>query len=503
MLIMRSIRRRDLFAGGLAGAGAAAWTPAARGAGGARPRNLLILMADQHKKNCLGVAGDPVARTPNLDALAQSSVRFANAYCTDPVCTPSRASIFTGLYSHNHRTWDNVTPWPFEHKTVAHAFGGAGYMTASIGKMHFVDAQTHGFDYRLDFNDWFQFLGPKTKLYADELARPNSGSGLPQIDDLWRDEGDPWRGAREADGRQGSVAVGRVSKIPEEDHFESFVARESVRFLRTHGKRQPFLLVTSFLKPHDPFMPAERFARMFRPEDMRLPETWGKVDLARVPQQVRNKIRRDAPTPELRDEAQARQRIASYYASLAQMDDALGKVLAALRELDLEKDTAIVYVSDHGEMLGEHGLWNKFEFYESSGGVPLMIRTPEVTYAGAVCRTPVSLVQLLPTFCDLCGVAPPAGIDGDTLMADLRQPDRTRETSIFAEYALRTRQEKYMLRRGDWKYTFRVNDMPELYDLKKDPLEMNNLALLSEYKGKTEELKRELFAFHTPPESPR
>jgi choline-sulfatase len=114
--------------------------------------------------------------------------------------------------------------------------GAAGYLTGLIGKMHFVDAQTHGFDYKLGFNDWFQYLGPKTQLYADELGQRNSGSGLPEIDDLWRDEDDPWKGHRNPDARKGSVGIGRISFLEEKDHFESFVARESVRFLRRFGK---------------------------------------------------------------------------------------------------------------------------------------------------------------------------------------------------------------------------------------------------------------------------
>src|SRR6185503_904651 len=122
----------------------------------------------------------------------------------------------------------------FERKTVAHHFSRAGYMSALVGKMHFVDAQTHGFDYRLDFNDWFQFLGPKSKIYAEELSRPNSGSGNTQIDSLWRDFGDPWAGVRELDNRKGSNHVGRASYLAERDHFENFVARESIRFLKNH-----------------------------------------------------------------------------------------------------------------------------------------------------------------------------------------------------------------------------------------------------------------------------
>ncbi|HZT33816.1 MAG TPA: sulfatase-like hydrolase/transferase [Bryobacteraceae bacterium] len=458
----------------------------------ARPPNVLLLMSDQHRPRALSIDGHPVARTPRLDELAHSGVRFDSAYCSNPVCVPSRASLLTGLYTHHHRAYNNTTPWPFEKKTMAHYFGRAGYMTALIGKMHFVDAQTHGFDYRLDFNDWYQYLGPRTRLYADELGFPNSGSGLPQIDDLWRDFGDPWKGTRESDGRQGPVAVGRVSRIPERDQFESFVARESVRFLRTHGRRQPFLLVCSFLKPHDPFMPSARFAAMFRAEDMRLPDTWGRVDLSRVPREIRESIEHNRPTPELRDPLAARRRIALYYASLAQMDENAGLVLDALRELDLDRNTVVLYTSDHGEMLGEHGLWQKFVFYEPSVGVPLIVRAPGVAPPGARSATPVSLVQVLPTLAELCGLPAPAGLDGESLVPDLRQPGLRRQTTVYAEYNLQTPRAKYMIRRGDFKYCHYTSDTPELYNLSEDPQEMRNLAGLSAYQPREEELKADL-----------
>lgn len=457
-------------------------------------------MSDQHKRDCLAAAGDPVAHTPNLDAFARSSVRFTNAYCTNPVCTPSRASILTGLYTHNHGAWNNTVPWPIGHKTIAHYFDQAGYVTGLIGKMHFVDAQTHGFDYHLDFNDWYQFLGPKTKLYADELGRANSGSGLPQIDDLWRDFGDPWKGDRDLDDRQGAVAVGGVSKIPEEDHFESFVARESVRFLRKYGKQQqPFLLVCSFLKPHDPFMPATRFANLFRPEDMKLPDTWGKVDLAKVPSEVRKSIEYNGPTPELRNPVQARKRIAYYYGNLAQMDDCAGTVLNALRELGLEDDTIVVYTSDHGEMLGEHGLWQKFQFYESSCGIPLMIRAPGFSTAGR-CNMPLSQVGLLPTIAEMASVPVSSSIDGRSFAGQVRNPAVMRDEVVFAEYNLRTPAAKYMIRSDDYKYTFWTHDMPELYNLRSDPKEMNNLALSPEHQDTVTQLKERLFTWYKPPE---
>lgn len=407
----------------------------------------------------------------------------------------------TGLYSHNHKAQNNALPYSPSHKTLAHHFGASGYLTALIGKMHWVDAQTHGFEYRLEFNDWYQYLGPKTKLYADELGRPNSGSGLPEIDDLWREEGDPWKGHRELDDRAGSVAVGRVSRLEEKDHFDSFVARESVRFLKGHGTRdQPFFLISSFLKPHDPFMPAERFAKMFRPENMKLPDSWGKADLQRLPKEVQESIKINGPTPELRDKDEAKKRIAFYYANLAQMDDCVGQVIKALEDLKLDHDTIIVYTSDHGEMLGDLGLWQKFEFYEGSCGIPLMIRVPGVQ--PDVNNTPISQVSFSKTITELANVREIAPNNGRSFADLVRYPSsRSPHGPVFAEYALGTKRAKYLIREGDFKYIFWTHDIPELYNLRTDPEELHNLASLPEYAADAARLKRRLFEWHRPEES--
>src|SRR5204862_7758908 len=152
------------------------------------------------------------------------------------------------------------------------------------------------------------------------------------------------------------------------------------------------------------------------------PDSWGKVDLSKVPGEIRDSIENNRPTPELHKVEQARRRIALYYANLAQMDDCLGRVLNTLRELDLEKDTVVLYTTDHGEMLGEHGLWQKFVFYEPSVGVPLIVRAPGMTAADARSKTPVSQVQVLPTLLELCGVAAPSGLDGERFVKDLGEP---------------------------------------------------------------------------------
>lgn len=462
--------------------------------------NVLILMADQHKRSCMGVCGDSVAVTPNLDQLARESVRFSNAYCTNPVCAPSRASIMTGLYTHHLESRGNSKAFSPKHKTVADHFSRAGYMTALLGKMHFVDAQTHGFNYKLEFNDWIQYLGPRVKLYADEVGAPNSGAGLPQIDSLWQEEGDPWKGHRQQDGRSGPCAVGRVSEMEEESHFDNFVARESVRFLENYAPdNEPFFLVSSFLKPHAPFMPAKRFGEMFQPEQMKLSPTWGKADLEHLPKEVRYHIEDCPVTPELRHADEARKRMACYYGNLAQMDDCAGQVLRALKRLGLDKNTIVVYTADHGDMLGDLGLWQKFQFYEGSCGVPLTIRVPG--NAASVCDVPLSLISLTATVADLCQVPVPGPSDGKSFADLVRRPDtKTDYGPVFAEYNVGNQHAKYMVRDGNYKYTYWVHDIDELYDLRSDPEEMRNLAGQPEHKETVERLRAELFAWHRPVE---
>lgn len=482
--------------------------PAASTTNQRRP-NVLLLMSDQHKRSCMGVAGDAVASTPNLDRLARESVRFTNAYCTNPVCAPSRASMLTGLYTHNllhgelKGRGDNSIPYSPKHKTVAHHFSRADYLTALIGKMHFVDAQTHGFNYQLEFNDWYQALGPKVTLYEDEVGHPDSGAGLPQIESLWQGK-DPWKGHRQLDNRQGAVAVGRPSVMEEPDHFESFVARESIHFLENYTQDEPFFLVSSFLKPHEPFMPAQRFAEMFPPEQMKPSPTWGKADLQQLPERVRRSIELCHATPELglsrKDIAEVRKRIAYYYGNLAQTDDCVGQILSALTRLGLDRNTIVLYTSDHGEMLSDLGLWDKFQFYEGSCGVPLTVRMPGGT--PGVCNTPVSLISLSATLTDLCGVPSPGPSDGKSFADLVRHPDSNASNGpVFAEYSLGNDNAKYMIRDGDYKYTYWVHDMPELYDLRSDPQEMHNLANQPKYRATVARLQKRLFEWHRPQEA--
>jgi choline-sulfatase len=355
-----------------------------------------------------------------------------------------------------------------------------------------------GFQYELEFNDWLSVIGPRAALYANETLYPNSGAGLPQIQGLWNKRGDPWKDVRKHDGRLGYVAVGRPSEMDEEDHFESFVRDETIDFLEKHGNGQePFFLVTSFLKPHDPFMPAKRFAGMFDAKDMPLPSSWGKADLDNLPATVAHEIKSSSVTPELLEASAARQRIASYYGNLAQTDECVGQVLEALIRLGLDDNTIVIYTSDHGEMLGDLGLWNKFMFYENSLGVPLMFRVPG--HKPGVCETPVSLVSLAATIGEMCSVPLPGPSDGKSFAALIKHPSRDHDDGpIFAEFDRGGPQEKYLIRLGKLKYSFWLHESDELYDLHKDPDELVNLIKRPEYRETAARLQKRLFEWYRP-----
>jgi choline-sulfatase len=237
---------------------------------------------------------------------------------------------------------------------------------------------------------------------------------------------------------------------------------------------------------------------MFPPEKMKLSPTWGKADLENMPRRVQHEIESCHYTPELKEAAEAQKRQAYYYGNLAQMDDCAGKILGALKRLGLDENTIVVYTSDHGEMLGDLGLWNKFQFYEGSCGVPFMVRLPGS--AQAQCDMPLSLISLSATLAELCEVPTDGPSDGKSFASLVRNPKSDFHYGpVFAEFSLGNKNAKYMIRDGQLKYTYWVDDVPELYDLSSDPEELHNLAGRPEYAGKVKELHEKLLAWYTPP----
>ncbi len=183
---------------------------------------------------------------------------------------------------------------------------------------------------------------------------------------------------------------------------------------------------------------------------------------------------------------------------LAQTDDNVGKLRSTLRELGLQDNTIVLYTSDHGEMLGDKGLWQKMTFYEPAAGVPLLFRAPGVTPANSRCAAPVSLVQVAATLLELCGVSAPAGLDGSSFARLLHEPGAENTGAVFVEMRLKTKSPGAMIRQGRFKYCYYVDDLDELFDLDSDPGEMKNLASLPAFRENRDELKQKLFAWHSP-----
>ena len=417
-----------------------------------RRSNLLFLCSDQHQAAASGCYGHAQAQTPHIDEIATEGVRFESAYCQSPVCVPSRGSIITGNYPSRHGAKILQDALSSDARTVAHLFGDHGYSTAAIGKMHFVDeSRRHGFAHRVNS--------------ATHLAR------------LTKREAQAFR----ADQGAGGGTSGRPSAMPERLFRDTFYAEEAVRFLREH-KDRPFCLWASFFMPHTPLVPQRKYWDLYEGTDIDLPERApSALETGFHGHLVRAKERGwyQQTDEELRDA------IRGYYGNVSQMDANVGRVFDTLRELGLDKNTVVVYTSDHGEMAGAHRMWTKHNMYEQSVRVPLVVRTPDHAGAGTAREHIVEQVDLLPTLAELCGLDAPLGLDGRSFAASVRGARHAAREFAYSEYyfcrRVFTADDRFvgkppiiMVRTDRWKFNYLSWERSELFDLENDPGEFRN-----------------------------
>ena len=471
--------------------GGAAQTPRA-----SRP-NVLILMSDQHRPDLMTCAGRDLVPTPEIDRIAQRGVRFTRAWCSYPVCVGSRMSFLSGLYAHHHGATSNEETLDWKTKTIAHHFRENGYVTGLIGKMHLNYPHLHGFDYHLGFNDYLMYLGPRAQLYANDIANhphgPNffktvldHGSGFPELPYLWA-KGSPWAGHVKASDEV-------ASELEPEDHIDSFVARESLRFMRQF-RGHPWLLVAGFLKPHPPYHPPRDWAAKYPQEKMVLPPVG---DVSQYPKQVQRRI---ANHIKLGPDRLRRAR-AGYLGNLAFLDLCVGQVYRGLEEMGLADNTIVIYTSDHGDMDGDHGLWQKFVLYEPSAGVPMIVSYPKAIPPGKVSQAMVELMGVYPTVAELAGLARPQGIDATSFAAAARHPEDKGPPAIFAEWALASVAPQYSVRTARYKYIHTDGDVDELYDLEADPGENVNRARDAGLQQVRGQMRDRLVAWYDPAKNP-
>ncbi len=417
--------------------------------------NILVLMTDQQRPDSLGCYGNPVAQTPNIDRLAAEGVVFENCYVPNPLCCPSRYSLLTGRYPHCHRVRANwYAPRPGE-QSFGHRLGAVGYNTNMVGKMHLTPWHDNfGFDGRIIAEAKFASHLP------DDYARFLQAHGLSR-QELF-DTHDP-------DYIQNGTAI--RSRAPQGLHVDSFVGRSACEVLRT--ARQPFCTIASFLSPHNPYDPPEPYDRLFVDAELP-PRNMREGEILHKPREaydyINNRLRWPFKTDELTPE-QLQITKAYYYSTCTLVDDWVGRILSTLKETGQDENTIVIYTSDHGDLLGDHGLIYKQCFYEQSVRVPLIIHAPSRFQPRRV-QDLVESIDLYSTICDLGAAWAGDGVQGTSLRPLLEgQTGYAHREAAFSENYFGR-----MVRHGDHKMVYYPGrPYGELYNLAEDPDEQDNL----------------------------
>jgi iduronate 2-sulfatase len=454
-------------------------------------KNILFIISDD-LNNLLGCYGDPLAKTPNLDKLAARGVRFDAAYCTYPLCGPSRNSFLTGLYPNstgiltNGQLFRQTIPAQL---SMSQTFRQQGYFAARIGKLYHYNVPnsigTNGHD---DPASWELELNPAG---VDRLEEH------PKITTL-------------TPHQFGATLSWYASPKGDAEHTDGMEASDAEWVLERCAKQRnrPFFLAGGFFRPHTPYVSPRKYFDQHPVAKM--PVVQGvKEDRADIPPPAlaSGKKEQDDMTDDQR--RQARQ---GYNASISFMDAQVGRVVDALDRLGLAESTVIVFTSDHGYHMGEHGLWQKMSLFEESARIPLLIVAPGVSKRGAVAKTPVSHVDLFPTFAELCGVKPPENLQGQSLVPMLRDASTVGRGWALTQVqrgggaagAAITREGAgnprrffgYSLRTARWRYTEWAEGAQgrELYDHDADPKELTNLASVAAHAQTVAELSQQLRA---------
>ena len=492
--------------------------------------NIIWICSDQQRSDSLGCAGNPVARTPNLDAIAAAGTRFSRHITPMQICSPSRATLFTGRYPRHHQLITNGMALDPETTTLAGLLAAAGYRTHSVGKQHLqpllAPAELRMPDSRAfwkleESEDWrgpyygFQTLDlllgeADTATLAGHYARWLRREH-PEAVDLLQAANAPEAPPADLD------EVWRAA-IPPELHYNSWITDRAVDFIA--GQEAPFFLFVSYPDPHHPFSPPAAYADRFAPADMPLPRV-DPGELDKMPAYYRElyptgggfrenywAARRDQEagammaTSEI-SEATLRRAIAHTYAMIEMIDDGVGRILETLAAQGLEEDTIVLFTSDHGELLGSHGLLHKGPPpYRQLVEVALLMKGPGIQ-AGGTCDALTSHIDLTPTFLELAGLSGTGhGFDGQSLTPLLQGQDGWRRDAAFGEYHPTARPELYnqTIRTDRWRLTLypKQPELGELFDHEADPAEHENLFHMAAADGVRRDLAARLAAEFPP-----
>lgn len=407
-------------------------------------KNLLIIMSDEHRRDALGCMGHPIVKTPSLDALAARGAVFENAYTPSPMCVPTRAAVACGDHVHRIGYWDSATPYDGQRESWMHRARGSGMEVTSIGKLHFRSVE--------DDNGW-----------SEEILPMHVVGGVGWVSGLLREEVPDYPHAAELAEDVGSGPSSYTD-------YDRDITAAAENWIKARDE-DPWIGFVSLVSPHYPLTAPEEFYALYDPAEMPMPIDYDPD--ARIEHPEITHLTRFFDYDQYFEPDRVREAKAAYFGLVSFMDHCVGRVLTALHASGHADDTLVVYTSDHGEMLGDHGIWTKQVMYESSAGVPMIVAGPGVN-AGCRVKTGASLLDLAATALEISGSD--AELPGRSLVQIAQEPDDSGRT-VFSEYHDGgSSTATFMIRWDRWKYVHYVGEDPQLFDLWNDPDEMSDLA---------------------------
>ncbi|MGQ7843281.1 sulfatase-like hydrolase/transferase [Granulosicoccus sp. 3-233] len=426
-------------------------------------RNLVIIMSDEHNRDWSGCYGHALARTPHIDALAARGTRFSSAYCNSPICVPSRAAFATGRFVHDTGHWDNAFPYAGSPTSWHQLAREAGVRSTSIGKLHFRGGDDNGF--------------------SEEIIPLHVVDGIGDVKGAIRD---PLPAKKGCDALARDAGPG----LSEYARYDFQIRDRAVDYLKARALEQsdgesapPFVLFVSLVMPHFPLIAPQDFYDQYA--NLSLDELTDTLQAPSVDHPVLLELQKYMNYDEYFDDESRSRALRAYLGMVSTIDAIVGDITSVVEGSSLSNNTCMAYTSDHGDNLGNRGLWGKSVMYEDSVAVPLILAGPDVPQ-GHVCSTPVSLVDFHPTVLDVLGIERPATDMADTLPGcSLQQlastPDEP-ERAVFSEYhAAGACTGMFMLRCGAFKLVAYSGYAPQLFNLEDDPGEVRDLADQPEY----------------------
>lgn len=452
--------------------------------------NLLFIWTDEQRADTMSVYGNHKIHAPNLNKLAGESVVFQNAYVTQPVCTPSRSTVMTGLWPHNSTCMENNTPLPNNVPCLPEIINDPEYRTGYFGKWHLGDEifPQHGFE------EWESMEDGYWRYYREGRDRNKKSNYCHFLKEL----------GYEPDSSRGDFSRRFASRLPIEHCKPRFLELKARDFLKRHSK-EPFILYINFLEPHMPFYGPLNDEH--NPNDIDLPKNFN--DPLEEDEPLRYRLLRENYRQkgfgghDLKTEDGWRRLITNYWGLVTQVDLSVGAILKTLEDLGLDENTIVVYTSDHGDMMGAHRLLAKTVMYEESVKVPWLMRIPQLGQKQVIIKEPVSHIDMIPTLLDLMNVKSEIEFNGQTLVPSMKRGKVT-ENHVYIEWnpdvrrgrtpnSISTASSEDVQRVHDaytrtvispdgWKLCLSDKDKSQLFNLNKDPVETTNLFYSSQHK---------------------